>query len=614
VSERARTDGLRVGDAVECILVGQLSQRVERSQQAVLLSAIRWVGTRRERGTGLTAVRHVARVLTIDHIGSDGQDRRCRLGVAIGVMFLHHADESLEQPHCDAVGTVVVVAVAGEVALGLELQGEARLVADDVDLGIFDSRDGVNDMREAGNTRGEGAAHIGVDESHLLSLVEVFVVHVVDEVQRLDIDSGQPLHHIHEAGHELIVGHHVALDRTVGGAHLLTCLAVHATTDGVGEALGEVGTCTEELHLLTRLSSAHAAADAVVIAPDRPHDIIVLVLDRAGLHRDVGSIALESLGQTAAVEHGEVRLGRWSHVLQCVEEAEVVLCHHVAAVLSDACHLERSPYRVAGEELVVRRDTGKLHHAELHHQVVDELLCIILSQRTLVEVACDVDVEEGRDAAHRHGSTVLCLHGSQVTEVEPLYSLAGIGSRFGDVEAILCCHLLEALECLDLHGDLLAQADDLVDHLALAHSGEVFLLLLNETVDTVEGYTTVVTHDAATAVGVGQTSEDMVVTHMLHLRRVSVEDTVVVRLDIFMEDFVDLFGRLIAIGGAGLLSHLDAAVGHEGALQRLVGLKAYDTFEVFGLLVDVAGAISSEPRDYFCLHIEDTAFGTFLFL
>ena len=66
------------------------------------------------------------------------------------------------------------------------------------------------------------------------------------------------------------------------------------------------------------------------------------------------------------------------------------------------------------------------------------------------------------------------------------------------------------------------------------------LFLLDEAVDTVEGYTAVVTHDAATAIGVGQTGEDMVVTHMLHLRRVSVKDTIVVGLHIFVEDVVNL--------------------------------------------------------------------------
>ena len=84
--------------------------------------------------------------------------------------------------------------------------------------------------------------------------------------------------------------------------------------------------------------------------------------------------------------------------------------------------------RVAGEELVVRRDTGELNHTELHDQVVDELLSLILGKSALVQVAQDIDVEECRDTAYRHRSTILSLHSSEVTEVQPLNSLPALGS------------------------------------------------------------------------------------------------------------------------------------------------------------------------------------------
>ncbi len=251
----------------------------------------------------------------------------------------------------------------------------------------------------------------------------------MDEVQCLNIDSSEPLHHIHEARHELLVGHDITLDRTVSWTYLLTCLTIYATADGIGQALGEVSAGTEELHLLTSLSSTDAAADAVVVAPYRTHHVVVLILDTACLHGDHRSIALESFRQTTAVEHGEVRFGRRSHVLQSVEETEVVLRHHVTAVLTDTCHLECCPYGVTREELVVGRNTSELHHTELHHEMVDELLGILLGEGALVEIALDIDIEECRDTAYRHGCTVLCLHGTEVTEVEPLHSLACVRSR-----------------------------------------------------------------------------------------------------------------------------------------------------------------------------------------
>ena len=79
VAECTRVDGLRVGDTVESVLVRQLSHRVERSEQAVLLCAVARVGTRRQRSLCRTSVRHHARSLAIDHVGGDRQDRAGRL-------------------------------------------------------------------------------------------------------------------------------------------------------------------------------------------------------------------------------------------------------------------------------------------------------------------------------------------------------------------------------------------------------------------------------------------------------------------------------------------------------------------------------------------------------
>ena len=170
--------------------------------------------------------------------------------------------------------------------------------------------------------------------------------------------------------------------------------------------------------------------------------------------------------------------------------------------------------------------------------MVDELLSILLGECAFVEIALDIDIEERRDAAHRHSGTVLCLHCTEVTEVEPLHSLASVCSRLRDVEAIDSSHVLQALERLDLHSYLLAQTDDLVDHLVLAHRSEVVLLLLNEAVDAIECHTTVVAYDAAAAVGVGKSSKNMIVTHEFHLRCVSVEHTVVMSLDVVVENVV----------------------------------------------------------------------------
>ena len=66
---------------------------------------------------------------------------------------------------------------------------------------------------------------------------------------------------------------------------------------------------------------------------------------------------------------------------------------------------------------------------------------------------------------------------------------------------------------------------------------------------------------------------------------------------------------LVAVGGAGLLRHLDAAVGHKGALQGLVGLQTDDLLQILQLLVDVAGAVGGQAADHLGLHIQHAALG-----
>ena len=82
-----------------------------------------------------------------------------------------------------------------------------------------------------------------------------------------------------------------------------------------------------------------AAADGIVVAPDRLHHVVVLVLHRAGGDGDLGGVLLEGLGQGRGVEDGQVGLGGGAHVLQGVEEAVAGPGDHAAAVHPDAAHL-----------------------------------------------------------------------------------------------------------------------------------------------------------------------------------------------------------------------------------------------------------------------------------
>ena len=241
--------------------------------------------------------------------------------------------------------------------------------------------------------------------------------------------------------------------------------------------------------------------------------------------------------------------------------------------------------------------------------MVDQLLRLALGQGAVVEVALDINVKESGHAANGHGSAVLGLDGGQIAEVEPLDSLLGVGGRLGDVEAVGGSHLLHALEGRDLHGDLLALADDLLGHGAVTAVGKVILLGLDEVVDAVQCHTAVVADNAAAAVGVGQTGDDMAVAGLLHLGGVGIKHSLIVGAAVFGENLVQLLAGLVAVGRAGLLRHLDAAVGHEGTLERLVGLQADNLFKVLQLGVDVAGAVGGQAGNDLGLHIQNAALG-----
>ena len=582
VSERFGRHALRVGDAVERPFVGQLRDGVQGGEQPRLFRTVARIRARRERRPCLPAVGHGARVLAVNDVRGDREDRGRRLGVAVGVAGANLLDEGLQKPARDVVGSVVVVAVAREVALDLVVDDVAALAVDGTHARILDGGERIDDVREARDARREGAAHVGVDERHFRRFVIIFIVHVLDEVQRVHIDGGEPFHHAAELRQHIVVVKHVRTHGRESRRDLLARLLVDAAVDGVEQALCKVGARAEELHFLARLRGGDTAADRIVVTPRGLHHVVVLVLDGTRVDGDLRRIALERFRQSLGVEHREVRLGRRTHVLERVQEAEIVLRDHGAPVHADACDFERRPDGIAREQLVVARDARELHHAELHDEVVDQFLRFSFRKPAFLHVALDVDVEEGRDAPDAHRRAVLRLDGGEVAEVEPLHGLLRRPSRTRDVEAVDRRHLLHAAKRTDLLGHFLAQADDVVGHDAVRTDFRmVGLLRLDEAVDAVERDAAVVADDAPAAIGVGQSRDDVAVACAANLRRVGVEDRLVVRLVVLREDFVQALARLVAVVPARLLRHLDAAVGHEGTLQGLVRLQTDDSFQIF---------------------------------
>ena len=122
------------------------------------------------------------------------------------------------------VHAVVVVAELRELAFGLVVGDQAGVVADDSHLRVANRREAVGDHRQARHAKRHGAQRRIVVQRHLDPLVGILVVHVVDDVHGIDINPGEPVHHLFELVQHVIEVEVVALrPRRLSGP---TCLPV----------------------------------------------------------------------------------------------------------------------------------------------------------------------------------------------------------------------------------------------------------------------------------------------------------------------------------------------------------------------------------------------------
>ena len=265
-------------------------------------------------------------------------------------------------------------------------------------------------MRETSDTGRKRTTHVRINQGQLCSFIVVLVVHVVDQVEGVHVETGQPIHHLVKAFHHFVVVEVFGSDRAQFGAHLHECLFVNAAINSVEHALCQIGTSTEKLHFLTGFRSRYAAADGVIITPDRAHHIIVFILNRRRVDGNLRGVVTESFRQVLRVQNRQIRFRRRSHIFKGMQEAEVILGDHGAAVHTKACHFQSSPHRVAREQLVIGRNTSKFHHTEFEHQVVNQFLGFGFRERAFSQITLNVDIQERGNTADRHGSAILSFN------------------------------------------------------------------------------------------------------------------------------------------------------------------------------------------------------------
>ncbi|MNW63061.1 hypothetical protein D3C74_412290 [compost metagenome] len=116
-------------------------------------------------------------------------------------------------------------------------------------------------------------------QCHFDTLIAVFIVHVVNDVEGIHIQLREPLHHWFEAFHDLIVIQHFASDGRILRSNLCSGFLVTTTVDRIQESFCQVGTSAEKLHLFPDLHRRHTACNTVIVTVDWTHQIIIFILD-----------------------------------------------------------------------------------------------------------------------------------------------------------------------------------------------------------------------------------------------------------------------------------------------------------------------------------------------
>ena len=421
-------------------------------------------------------------------------------------------------------------------------------------------------------------------QGHLPRLIGIFIMHVMDDVHGIGIQPRCILQHLFIVGAHPVVLQHLAGERLDTRHDDAALYLVHAAIDGVQKGLCQVAPRAEELHLFAHAHGRDTAGNGIVVAVDRAHDIVVLVLDGICCNGHFCAVSLELVGQVLAPQHGEVRLRRGAQVCQRVQDAERCLRHKRLSVQADAADGFRHPSGVAAEQLVVIRRAQVAHKAQFDDELVYQLLRFGLGDSAVRKVALDINIKKGGGAAQRGGRTVVFLDARKVGHVQKLNRLFCILCGAGNVDAVARGHRLYFSQRAYLLGHLLAQADALFRHGAVQRV-QIAALFLCQRVDAVQGHAAVIANDAPTAVGVRQARQQARMARGAHARRVCVEHALVVRFAIFREGMLHLLIQRIAVLLQRCLGAAHAAVGVHNALQRRVRLQAHNHLVV---PVDVA--------------------------
>src|SRR4051812_45552430 len=122
-------------------------------------------------------------------------------------------------------------------------------------------------------------------------------MHVMDDIHGVDVNAGQPVHHLHEPVEHVVEVQVLSFNGSESRADLRARDLVPPSIDCVQKTLRKIGSRAEELHLFAKQHWGNTARYGAVIPPSAAHDLVAFKLNGAAIDGNFGGETPESIRQ-----------------------------------------------------------------------------------------------------------------------------------------------------------------------------------------------------------------------------------------------------------------------------------------------------------------------------
>ena len=208
----------------------------------------------------------------------------------------------------NAVNPVIVIAELRKFPLCYISCNKAFFIADRLNRRVFYSRKRICQDGKPRDAESHKAADIRIVQSHLCFLVSIFIMHIMNHIQGIDIGFRKPCPVKIQQFQNLAVFQNIPFIRGTDRAELLAGFFVASAVEAHQQKFRDVCPCAEILHFLADAHSRNTAGDGVIITGYSAHHIIVFILDSISVAGYFSGEFFEVFRQRFGPENGQVRL------------------------------------------------------------------------------------------------------------------------------------------------------------------------------------------------------------------------------------------------------------------------------------------------------------------